>query len=482
MANQLFVSLIAGPLGGIKGLFTRKREEENPEPVVNNFLTDEDLGTDDDVVPVDDAVPQEPGTGDEVTDTNCATDEPEIAEHLEVSEDLAETCDECGQQKPAHDNDDCTACEIIAMLESRIKSDDLAEAEPAIEEEPILDILVGEAVLQAEEAAKVAEEELPHAEEPDEATVDEQPQSEEPREVTSDELYQDDQQDQPNNHDYAAASTEDEPCQAEEACSQEEACTAMRMSLVERKERKEILGQEIADLKACIQPLLDEMSAIVSGANTDYYADPLARMEEKIAEFKELDAQLQERIAEYESIRVNECCEAGFTQADKFCYTCGDYIGELGWLCTACPTHNKGCSMFCRGCGKGAEATEIAPCDDAPCEESCEESCQEPCAEACDVPSEDACEESCGEPCEEPCEESCAEGCEEPAPEESPEEEVQAEAPVEEVPMYEAPSAYEPAPVEEQPAPRKCTNSNCGREYPEGNTGTFCRLCGWVIR
>jgi len=244
------------------------------------------------------------------------------------------------------------------------------------------------------------------------------------------------------------------------------------MSLVERKERKEILGQEIADLKACIQPLLDEMGAIVSGANTDYYADPLARMEEKIAEFKELDAKLQERIAEYDGIRVNECCEAGFTEADKFCYTCGDYIGELGWLCTTCPTHNKANSMYCRGCGMAADVADV-PCDEEPCEEVASE----------DMP----CEEACDEACDEPCEEECQESCEEPEPEEAPQEEAPPEfespdavAEPEEPPAYEP--VYEAPPQEEQSASRKCTNSNCGREYPEGNTGTFCRLCGWVIR
>jgi len=126
-----------------------------------------------------------------------------------------------------------------------------------------------------------------------------------------------------------------------------------QFNYAEKTEKKAKLGQEIEELGARVQPCLDEIAKLSTDANASEYTDSLNSIEVALADARVVELALQEKIAEFESIIINPCCEEGFVCADKYCGTCGEYLGGIGWLCT-CHILNKEANAYCRGCGAAA--------------------------------------------------------------------------------------------------------------------------------
>jgi len=149
------------------------------------------------------------------------------------------------------------------------------------------------------------------------------------------------------------------------------------LNYMEKKARKLILEQEIAALKCCIQPLLDEIASLASQADSEAYEPSIDSIAAKVGEARAVDAEIKAKEEEYRNLIVNPCCEQGFYDADRFCGVCGEGLGETGWLCTNCQTRNKDSNNYCRGCGSASETAPLKQCSNPDCENDDPECCKD---------------------------------------------------------------------------------------------------------
>jgi len=153
---------------------------------------------------------------------------------------------------------------------------------------------------------------------------------------------------------------EPEHCDCHEPCPPEEAPVAEELNYAQKKDKKAILGHEIEELRHRIQPCLDEIARFSNSASADRYSLSLDSINEALERAREVEGTLHVKTAEYENIIINPCCEHGFHNADKYCGTCGEYLGGMGWRCSCCQTLNKDNNHFCRGCGYSPPEGQVA--------------------------------------------------------------------------------------------------------------------------
>jgi len=205
-----------------------------------------------------------------------------------------------------------------------------------------------------------------------------------PEECPSDNCASDDTpQDQGNCPDVDQDGTQ--PCNESDEENNEKigelspAVSSSNLNYMEKKARKLILEQEIAALKCCIQPLLDEIASLASQADCDAYEPSIDSIAAKIGEARAVDAQIKAKEEEYRNLIVNPCCEQGFYDADRYCGVCGEGVGETGWQCNACPSRNKDSNNYCRGCGQASEPNTVAgqgrKCSNPDCDNDDQEYC-----------------------------------------------------------------------------------------------------------
>ena len=148
-----------------------------------------------------------------------------------------------------------------------------------------------------------------------------------------------------------------QPEESNEACKcPAEAPKEEPLNYAQKKEKKAILWHEIEELRHRVQPSLDELARLSHCASADNYTASLDSIKNALDYAREVECALQAKTKEYDSIIINPCCEHGFHNADKYCGTCGEYLGGMGWRCGDCQTVNKGDNHFCRGCGSAPEA------------------------------------------------------------------------------------------------------------------------------
>ncbi|MCL2571897.1 MAG: hypothetical protein FWE11_05795 [Defluviitaleaceae bacterium] len=201
----------------------------------------------------------------------------------------------------------------------------------------------------------------------DEETFESQEQYEEPDSRESQEQYEEpksyesqEQCEESESCDCQEQSEELEPNECQEQCPEEAPRTPEELNYAQKKEKKAILGHEIEELRHRIQPCLDDIARLSNCASADSYSLSLNDINEALERAREVECALHEKTTEYESIIINPCCEHGFHNADKYCGTCGEYLGGMGWRCSCCQILNKDENHFCRGCGyahKGSEDT-----------------------------------------------------------------------------------------------------------------------------
>ncbi|MCL2527655.1 MAG: hypothetical protein FWE42_04470 [Defluviitaleaceae bacterium] len=242
------------------------------------------------------------------------------------------TCTQCGRQMPNAESDSGIDLGIDSGMVRNYDAmpeqayDATPEPTPTPDSEPVLAPQEAEWNPPLEEYSETEQNELPEEQTEEPCTGGE---GEEP-----------------------CAQQEPEPneCQNQDQCP-EESPKQEPLNYAQKKDKKAILGQEIEELKHRVQPCLDEIARLSNYASADSYSASLDSIRSALDHAKDVECALREKTVEYESIIINPCCEHGFHNADKYCGTCGEYLGGVGWYCSSCQILNKGDNHFCRGCG-----------------------------------------------------------------------------------------------------------------------------------